>query len=75
MGVRIRTLAKAALPPLVACAIIALALEGARLVLPADLHPGLMLAVLVPLGALTYIGVLVAFWRDVVRKSIAMLRR
>lgn len=75
VGVRPGTLAKAALPPLVACGFMAFTLQGARLLIPADLHPGLMLAILVPLGVASYVGMLLAFWREIVRESIAMLRR
>ncbi|MFA6220081.1 MAG: lipopolysaccharide biosynthesis protein [Erythrobacter sp.] len=75
VGVRLATLAGAALPALLSCAAMALTLEGVRTMLPPGLHPGLVLALLVPLGALTYFGVLTLFWREVVHESIAMLRR
>jgi len=75
VGVRMSALAKAALPALVACAAMAAIVEGTRLALPPALHPAVMLAILVPLGALTYLGTILLFWRDVMRESIAMLRR
>jgi hypothetical protein len=73
--VGLAALANAALPALVACAAMVVIIGLTRLALPPDLHPGLALALLVPLGALTYLGTILLFWRDVARESIAMLRK
>jgi O-antigen/teichoic acid export membrane protein len=70
-----RRLLAAAIPPAVACGAMALVVFGMRALLPGDIPAALVLAALACGGAMTYAAVLFLAWPDVVRSSIAMLRR
>ncbi len=71
----IQRLLGGAVPPIAACAVMALAVFGLRLMLPGDLPAPITLAILACGGAATYAGVLLLVWPDVVRSGIAMLRQ
>ena len=71
----LRRLLLAALPPAAACLAMAGVVAALRLVLPADIGPVATLAILGLAGAATYCGILFLAWPDVVRQSLAMLRR
>ncbi|MEC7162542.1 MAG: oligosaccharide flippase family protein, partial [Pseudomonadota bacterium] len=71
----LRRLLAAAAPPVLACAAMAAVVSALRLVLPADIGPVLTLGVLGSAGAATYAAVLCLVWPDVIRQSMAMLRR
>ena len=68
-------LALAVAPPLIACLAMAAVVVLLRIALPAQMSPFLKLALLAGAGAATYIALLYAVWPDVVRRSLAMLRR
>ncbi|MEC9110195.1 MAG: oligosaccharide flippase family protein, partial [Pseudomonadota bacterium] len=71
----LRRLLAAAAPPVLACAAMAAVVSALRLVLPADIGPVLTLGVLGSAGAATYAAVLYLVWPDVIRQSMAMIRR
>lgn len=71
----LRRLLAAAAPPVLACAAMAAVVSTLRLVLPADIGPVLTLGVLGSAGAATYAAVLYLVWPDVIRQSMAMIRR
>ena len=71
----LRRLLAAAAPPVLACAAMAAVVSALRLVLPADIGPVLTLGVLGSAGAATYAAVLCLVWPDVIRQSMAMIRR
>ncbi|WP_448662066.1 lipopolysaccharide biosynthesis protein [Sphingomonas sp. CJ20] len=73
IGVRLRTLAEALAPPLVAASVMAGAVMLADQVLP-PLPPVVRLAILVATGALTYAGWLMVFARPMVAAIVAMVR-
>ncbi|KZY20333.1 hypothetical protein A3727_25220 [Erythrobacter sp. HI0038] len=71
----LRRLLAAAAPPVLACAAMAAMVSALRLVLPADIGPVPTLGVLGSAGAATYAAVLYLVWPDVIRQSMAMIRR
>ena len=71
----LRRLLGAALPPAVACLVMAAVVSALRSVLPADIGPVATLALLGLAGAATYAAILFLVWPQVVRQSLAMLRR
>ena len=71
----LRRLLLAALPPAAACLAMAGVVAALRLVLPSDIGPVATLAILGLAGAATYCAILFLAWPDVVRQSLAMLRR
>ena len=73
MSEKVRQLAAA--PPVLACLAMVGVVGGLRLALPAEIGPVATLALLGTAGAATYAGMLYLVWPDIVRQSIAMIRR
>ncbi len=71
----VKRLAQALAPPALACLIMAVVVLGLRQALPADIGPVATLGILGSAGAAAYAGILYFVWPDVVRQSIAMIRR
>ena len=71
----LRRLVVAAAPPVLACLAMVGVVGGLRLALPAEIGPVATLALLGTAGAATYAGMLYLVWPDIVRQSIAMIRR
>ncbi|HYB70135.1 MAG TPA: hypothetical protein VEH80_05680, partial [Candidatus Bathyarchaeia archaeon] len=61
--------------PAVASGLMVGTVTAARGIVPADAPPGLALLVLVPIGAITYVAVLLATHRAALRETLALISR
>lgn len=75
IGLSLRRLLGAALPPVAACLAMAGVVSALRLLLPAAMDPVATLGILGIAGAATYGAILMLIWPEMVRQSLAMLRR
>ncbi|MGE3693295.1 MAG: lipopolysaccharide biosynthesis protein [Novosphingobium sp.] len=74
IGARLRDLAAAMLPPVMACATMAAAIKGLDFFAPRQL-PVTQLVSFVGCGGLVYLGTLWLFWPEMLRENLARIRK
>lgn len=75
LGLRVRDFMQAMRWPALASLAMAAAVIGMRWLLPSSAGVALSLLVLVPVGALTYVGVLLAFHRSAIRETLVLVKQ